>query len=222
MDIAENIHRIKNQLPEQVKLVAVSKFHSAEAVRTAYNAGQYVFGESKMQEVSLKHQLLPQDIEWHFIGHLQTNKVKSVIPYIHTIHSADSPKLLDTIEKCAAETGKPICCLLEIHIAREEAKFGFSFDECRRFLAAGQWSEYKFACIGGLMGMASNVDNEEQIRKEFKGLKLFFDELKNEYFAGDARFAELSMGMSDDYKIAVEEGSTMVRIGTAIFGHREY
>ena len=222
MGISENIHSIKDRLPENVKLVAVSKFHPVDAIRVAYNAGQHIFGESRMQEISQKHPLLPQDIEWHFIGHLQTNKVKSIIPYTHTIHSVDSWRLLSEIEKFAARIGKRICCLLEIHIAQEDAKFGFSFDECRSFLSGNQWRDCKFAYIGGVMGMASNIEEESQIRKEFKSLKLFFDEIKNDYFAEDDCFSEISMGMSGDYTIAVEEGSTMIRVGSSIFGEREY
>ncbi|GAB6121710.1 YggS family pyridoxal phosphate-dependent enzyme [Dysgonomonas termitidis] len=222
MGISENIHSIKGRLPANVKLVAVSKFHPVDAIRVAYNAGQHIFGESRMQEISQKHSLLPQDIEWHFIGHLQTNKVKSIIPYTHTIHSVDSWKLLAEIEKSAARIGKRICCLLEIHIAQEDAKYGFTFDECRSFLSANQWKDCKFAYLGGVMGMASNVEEESQVRKEFKSLKLFFDEIKNDYFAEDDCFSEISMGMSGDYMIAVEEGSTMIRVGSSIFGEREY
>ncbi|MDR1884119.1 MAG: YggS family pyridoxal phosphate-dependent enzyme [Prevotella sp.] len=222
MGISENIHAIKSRIPANVKLVAVSKFHSADAIRTAYNAGQYIFGESRMQEICQKHPLLPQDIEWHFIGHLQTNKVKPVIPCTHTIHSVDSGKLLSEIEKHAARIEKRIRCLLEIHIAQEDAKYGFSFDECRKFLSENQWKKCKFAYIGGVMGMASNIEDESQIRKEFKRLKLFFDELKNDRFPEDDRFSEISMGMSGDYMIAVEEGSTMIRVGSSVFGDREY
>lgn len=222
MSISENIYSIKRKLPVGVKLVAVSKFHSEQTVKEAYDAGQRIFGESRMQEIDQKHILLPQDIEWHFIGHLQTNKVKAIIPYVHTIHSVDSWKLLKEIEKQASNMQQHVCCLLEIHIAQEEAKYGFSFDNCRDLLSAGEWRELKYAYIGGIMGMATNTDDNDIIRKEFRRLKSFFDEIKNEYFPDDDRFSEISMGMSDDYMIAIEEGSTMIRVGSSIFGHREY
>ncbi len=222
MSISNNIDFIKNKIPSGVKLVAVSKFHGEEAVKEAYDAGQRVFGESRMQEIDQKRNLLPADIEWHFIGHLQTNKVRAIIPYIHTIHSVDSWKLLQEIEKQASGIQKQICCLLEIHIAQEESKYGFSFDSCRQLLASSECKNLKHAYIGGVMGMATNTEDENIVRKEFKKLKSFFDELKNEFYPFDNRFAEISMGMSDDYMIAIEEGSTMVRIGSSIFGHREY
>lgn len=222
MSVSDNIRAIQNSLPDNIKLVAVSKFHGADAILEAYNEGQRMFGESRMQEIDQKHNLLPKDIEWHFIGHLQTNKVKAIVPYVHTIHSVDSWKLMSEIEKHASAIEKRICCLLEVHIAQEDSKFGFSFDSCREFLADMKWKECKFAYIGGLMGMASNVENENEIRKEFKSLKLFFDELKNDYFAESTDFAEISMGMSDDYTLAIEEGSTMIRVGSSIFGVREY
>lgn len=222
MSISENIYSIKRKLPVGVKLVAVSKFHSDRTVKEAYDAGQRIFGESRMQEIDQKHILLPQDIEWHFIGHLQTNKVKAIIPYVHTIHSVDSWKLLKEIEKQASNMQQRVRCLLEIHIAQEEAKYGFSFDSCRDLLSAGEWRELKYAYIGGIMGMATNTDDNDIIRKEFRRLKSFFDEIKNEYFPDDDRFSEISMGMSDDYVIAIEEGSTMIRVGSSIFGHREY
>lgn len=222
MCISNKIHQIKDDLPHSVKLVAVSKFHGVKAILEAYDAGQRVFGESRMQEINQKKELLPHDIEWHFIGHLQTNKVKSIIPYIHTIQSVDSWKLLSEIEKCAAIAEKRICCLLEIHIAQENAKFGFSFDSCRQFLEKGLWTNCKYAYLGGVMGMATNTNDEGVIREEFSSLKSFFEEIKMQYFSDDKDFKEISMGMSDDYKIAVEEGSTMIRVGSSIFGNREY
>lgn len=222
MCISNKIHQIKDYLPQNVELVAVSKFHGVKAIQEAYDAGQRVFGESRMQEVDQKKDLLPHDIEWHFIGHLQTNKVRFIIPYIHTVQSVDSWKLLSEIEKYAAIAGKRICCLLEIHIAQEEAKFGFSFTTCRQFLANGLWKNCRYAYLGGIMGMATNTDDEELIREEFRSLKLFFGEIKKQYFPDDKDFKEISMGMSDDYKIAVEEGSTMIRVGSSIFGNREY
>ncbi len=222
MAISDNIQTIRQNIPDGVKLVAVSKYHGIEAIREAYNEKQRIFGESRMQEISQKHSLLPNDIEWHFIGHLQTNKVKAIIPYTHTIHSVDSWKLLSEIEKQASAINKRVCCLLEIHIAKEDSKYGFTFDSCRKFLSELSWQECKWAYIGGLMGMASNIEDENQIRNEFKSLKTFFDELKDKYFATDKNFCEISMGMSDDYNIAIEEGSTMVRIGSSIFGPHEY
>jgi len=222
MSISDNIHSIKKNIPLGVKLVAVSKFHSADAVNEAYNAGQRLFGESRMQEINQKHTLLPQDIEWHFIGHLQTNKVKSIIPYIHTIHSVDSWKLLQEIDKQASVIQKPICCLLEVHIAQEDAKYGFSYDDCIQLMNANLWKDLRYAYIGGVMGMATNTDDTGRIRSEFRDLKNFYNKIKADYFPNDDRFIEISMGMSDDYMIAVEEGSTMIRVGSSIFGHREY
>lgn len=222
MSISNNINLIKNRIPSGVKLIAVSKFHAEESVKEAYDAGQRAFGESRMQEIDRKQSLLPADIEWHFIGHLQTNKVKAIIPYIHTIHSVDSWKLLQEIEKQAAGIQKQVCCLLEIHIAQEESKYGFSFDSCRQLLSSAECKGLRHAYIGGVMGMATNTDDENIVRKEFKKLKSFFDELKNEFYPLDNRFAEISMGMSDDYMIAIGEGSTMIRVGSSIFGHREY
>lgn len=222
MTIADRLVAIKKSIPQNVKLVAVSKFHPQEAIKDAYDAGQHIFGESRMQEITSKRLTLPSDIEWHFIGHLQTNKVKSVVPYVHTIQSVDSWKLMSEIEKQAAIIKRPINCLLEIHIAREETKYGFTYENCRKFLMDAQWKKCIFANIIGLMGMATDTDDESIIRQEFRELKSFFDELKCNYFGQNSHFRELSMGMSHDYKIAIEEGSTMVRIGSAIFGNREY
>ncbi|MDR1091188.1 MAG: YggS family pyridoxal phosphate-dependent enzyme [Prevotella sp.] len=222
MSISENIYLIRKRIPSGVKLVAVSKFHGETAVREAYDAGQRVFGESRMQEIDQKRNLLPADIEWHFIGHLQTNKVKAIVPYIHTIHSVDSRKLLLEIEKQASDIRKQVCCLLEIHIAEEDSKYGFSSDSCLQLLNSEQCKELKFAYIGGVMGMATNTEDKNVIREEFRRLKQFFDEIKTEYYPQDDRFSEISMGMSDDYTIAVEEGSTLIRVGSSIFGHREY
>lgn len=222
MNISDNLHKIKETLPETVKLVAVSKFHPVEAIQKLYDNGQRVFGESRMQEVDLKHSKLPQDIEWHFIGHLQTNKVKAIVPYVHTIHSVDSWKLLQEIDKQATSVNKRICCLLEIHIAEEDSKYGLSFDTCRQMLDEDLWKQLKYAYIGGVMGMATFTDNVDLIRTEFRSLKLFYDELKADYFHDFDSFSEISMGMSDDYEIAVEEGATIVRVGSSIFGQREY
>ncbi len=220
--IAENLKKVLNELPEGVRLVAVSKFHPNEAIEEAYGAGQRIFGESKVQEMDAKHESLPKDIEWHFIGHLQTNKVKYIVPYVSLIHGIDSYKLLAEVNKQAAKVNRIVCCLLQLHIAQEETKFGFSFDECRDLLRAGKWNELKNVQICGLMGMASNTDNVEQIRKEFRSLHDFFQEVKSIWFADNDCFKELSMGMSHDYHEAIAAGSTMVRVGSKIFGERIY
>lgn len=220
--IAENLKQVLNELPEGVRLVAVSKFHPNEAIEEAYGAGQRIFGESKVQEMDAKHESLPKDIEWHFIGHLQTNKVKYIVPYVSLIHGIDSYKLLVEVNKQAAKVNRIVCCLLQLHIAQEETKFGFSFDECRDLLRAGKWNKLKNVQICGLMGMASNTDNVEQIRKEFRSLHDFFQEVKSIWFADNDCFKELSMGMSHDYHEAIAAGSTMVRVGSKIFGERIY
>jgi len=222
MSISDSLHNIKDNLPGTVKLVAVSKFHPIEAIQEAYNAGQRIFGESRMQEIDQKQGQLPKDIQWHFIGHLQTNKVKAIIPYTHTVHSVDSWKLLQEIEKQAANVNKHVCCLLEMRIAQEDSKYGLSFDDCRKLLDDDLWKQLKYAYIGGVMGMATFTDDNEQVRGEFRSLRLFYEELKDKYFRDSDLFTEISMGMSDDYEIAIEEGSTMIRIGSSIFGQREY
>ena len=222
MSIAENIKKVLNELPQGVQLVAVSKFHPNEAIEEAYSAGQRVFGESKVQEMTAKYESLPKDIEWHFIGHLQTNKIKYIIPYVALIHGVDSYKLLTEINKQAAKAERTVNCLLQLHIAQEETKFGFSFDECREMLAANEWKQFKNIRICGLMGMATNTDDTSLIKNEFHNIHELFTELKNSVFKGDEYFCELSMGMSHDYPIAIREGSTMIRIGTSIFGEREY
>lgn len=222
VDVAVNLRRIGDTLPKGVRLVAVSKFHPAEDIEAAYNAGQRVFGESHEQELSKKQQALPKDIEWHFIGHLQTNKVKYIAPYISMIEAVDSLKLLKEINRQAAKHDRVINVLLELHIAEEATKYGLSLDACRGLLEEGEWREMSNVRICGLMMMASNVGDENQIRREFDIAAGFFDEVKAEYFADDDAFRERSWGMSDDYKIAVGCRSTMVRVGTAIFGHRAY
>ena len=222
MTIKSKIQSIRQHIPSHVQLVCVSKFNPNESIIEAYEAGESVFGESKVQELCEKYDSLPKDISWHFIGHLQSNKIKFIVPYISLIHGVDSYKLLVEIDKQAAKTGKTINCLLQIHIAQEETKFGFSADELLEMLRVGEWKELKNTQLCGLMGMATYTENREQIRKEFKGLKNLFDEVKTNYFNTTSSFCELSMGMSDDYKIAIEEGSTMVRIGSSIFGHRDY
>ena len=220
--IAESIRQIRSELPAGVRLVAVSKFHPNEAIEEAYRAGQRIFGESKVQEMTAKHDSLPQDIEWHFIGHLQTNKVKYIVPYVALIHGIDSFKLLAEVDKQAAKVGRRVDCLLQLHIAREETKFGFSFDECRQMLAEGQWRQLQHVRLCGLMGMATNTDNTTQIKEEFESLSQFFREVKATWFADDDAFRELSMGMSHDYHEAVAAGSTLVRVGSKIFGERIY
>lgn len=221
-DIAANLRRVVAGLPETVTLVAVSKYHSAEHIGTAYACGQCVFGESHVQELEKKHASLPQDIRWHFIGHLQTNKVKYIAPYVSMIDAVDSFKLLKEINKHAAKHGRIIDVLLELHVAEEETKYGFSPEACREMLSAGEWRQLENVRICGLMTMASNVDDEEQIAREFTLAADLFDELKARFFADDDSFCERSWGMSDDYGIAIRCRSTMVRVGTGIFGPREY
>lgn len=223
MGIQTTIKEIRNQLPDQVRLVAVSKFHPIQALEEAYAAGQRIFGESKVQEMDEKHAALPSDIEWHFIGHLQTNKVKYIVPYVSMIHAVDSYKLLAEINKQAAKYGRTIPCLLEIHIAQEDSKFGFTFQECRDMLKAGEWQSLTHVDICGVMGMATNTDNEAQVYHEFETIYHFFEELKSTYFkAASSSFKEVSMGMSHDYPLAIRAGSTLVRIGSKIFGERNY
>ena len=220
--IQANLKEVLSELPADVRLVAVSKFHPNEALEEAYAAGQRIFGESHVQEMTQKYNTLPKDIEWHFIGHLQTNKVKYMAPYVAMIHAVDSYKLLAEINKQAAKAERIIPCLLQIHIAREETKFGFTFDECRQMLEAGEWKSLKNIRIAGVMGMATNVDDSEQIKREFCSLNTFFKEIKQTYFAGSEYFREISMGMSHDYPLAIEAGSTLVRVGSKIFGERNY
>lgn len=222
MSIKSNLEEVLSGIPSGTRLVAVSKFHPAEAILEAYEAGQRVFGENKVQEMTAKYEVLPKDIEWHLIGHLQTNKIKYMIPFVSMIHGIDSFNLLREVDKQAGKAGRVVPCLLQIHIAEEESKFGFGFDECRLMLAEGTWKSLANIRISGLMGMATNTDSREQIRKEFHRLGEFFREIKADYFAGDPAFRELSTGMSQDYRLAIEEGSTMVRIGSKIFGERNY
>ena len=214
------IRSITSQLPEGTRLVAVSKFHPAEAVRGAYDAGCRIFGESHVQELREKQQILPEDIEWHFIGHLQTNKVKYIAPFVSLIHAIDTPHLLREVEKQAAKCGRVIPCLLQLHVAQEETKFGFTPDECMEFLSEGEWRQMTHVRLSGIMCMATNTDDEEQIRGEFRRAHDFFLKAKEMFFADTDSFCECSMGMSEDWKIAVSEGSTLIRVGTAIFGPR--
>ena len=220
MDYELKIRSITSQLPEGTRLVAVSKFHPAEAVRGAYDAGCRIFGESHVQELREKQQILPEDIEWHFIGHLQTNKVKYIAPFVSLIHAIDTPHLLREVEKQAAKCGRVIPCLLQLHVAQEETKFGFTPDECMEFLSEGEWRQMPHVRLSGIMCMATNTDDEEQIRGEFHRAHDFFLKAKEMFFADTDSFCECSYGMSDDWKIAVSEGSTLIRVGTAIFGPR--
>lgn len=222
MSIQSTIQEIKAELPQGVELVAVSKYHPASMIQEAYDGGQRIFAESHVQELQQKVGVLPNDIKWHFIGHLQTNKVKYIAPYVALIHAVDTEKLLVEIEKQAAKCDRVIDVLLQLHVAQEETKFGFSPDECDDFLASGRWKELKHIRIVGIMCMASNVDDNEQIANEFATAHNFFLHAKNTHFIGENYFKECSMGMSDDYPIAVKNGSTMVRIGSKIFGQRVY
>jgi pyridoxal phosphate enzyme (YggS family) len=220
MSISENIKSVKSSLPENVKLLAVSKFKSETEILEAYRTGQRIFAENKVQEMLSKYENLPKDIEWHFIGHLQTNKVKFIAPFVSMIHAVDSLKLLEKINAEARKNNRIIPCLFEIHIASEESKFGFSPDEIIDLCKSTNFKTFSNIQISGLMGMATFTDNTAQIRQEFRNLKDLFHIMKKEIFHENCDFKELSMGMSDDYGIAVEEGSTMVRIGSLIFGNR--
>lgn len=218
--VAEHLDKVRRSLPNGVALVAVSKFHPVEDLFEAYRAGQRIFGESRVQELEEKRVQLPDDICWHFIGHLQTNKVRYIVPYISLIHSVDSVKLLTEIERQAARLPRVVDCLLEVHVAAEETKYGFSPDECLAFLSDFHPEEYAHVAIRGLMGMASNTDDETRVAADFVTLKRLFDEVRIRFQW--PHFDILSMGMSHDYNIAVREGSNMVRVGTTIFGERQY
>lgn len=221
-DVKGNLREVLGNLPDGVRLVAISKFHPNEYIEAAYEEGQRIFGESHEQELAKKVETLPKNIEWHFIGHLQTNKVKYIAPYIAMIEAVDSLKLLKEINKQAAKHDRVVKVLLELHIAEEETKYGLTLDACRQLLEEGEWRELKNVQICGLMMMASHIDDEAQIASEFDTAAQFFDEIKEKYFADDEAFCERSWGMSHDYRIAVQHGSTMVRVGTTIFGPRVY
>ena len=221
-DVKGHLREVRSRLPEGVCLVAISKYHPVEYLQAAYEEGQRVFGESHEQELRQKVEVLPNDIQWHFIGHLQTNKVKYIAPYVSMIEAVDSLKLLKEIEKQGAKNNRVIDVLLELHIAEEETKYGLTLEACRQLLEEGEWRNMTHVRICGLMMMASYVEDEAQIRQEFRTAHNFFDEVKQRYFADSPYFAQRSWGMSHDYPIAVEEGSTMVRVGTAIFGPRVY
>lgn len=245
--IAEEIHRITEQLPAGVRLVAVSKYHPAEAIREAFAAGQRLFGESHAQELQRKHSELEElehsehtdhvggsgtpshfsSLEWHFIGHLQTNKVKYIAPFVSLIHSADSPRLLNEINKQALKSNRVVPCLLQLHVAEEETKFGFTPDEAKAYLDSGAWQQLEGVRLAGVMAMATNTDDTTRIRNDFHRARMFFEQAQREYFtphlsSQTSTFTELSMGMSDDWHIAIDEGSTLIRIGTQIFGQRQY
>ena len=220
-NIKEEIVKITNGLPQGVRLVAISKFHPANAIEEAYAAGQRIFGESHVKELQQKMAVLPKDIEWHFIGHLQTNKVKYIAPFIKLIHAVDTIKLLQEIDKQAKRAGRIIPILIQLHIAEEETKFGFTIEECRNLVTTQDWSEYPNVRVSGLMCMATNTDDMEQVRREFRTVHDFFCEMKASC-TNLTSFTELSMGMSHDYPIAVEEGSTLIRVGSKIFGERDY
>lgn len=220
--VATNLKKVLADLPEGVRLVAVSKFHPVEELREAYDAGQRIFGESQVQELQRKVAAMPSDVEWHFIGHLQTNKVKYLAPYVSMIHAVDSLKLLREIDRQAAKNDRVINVLLELHIAEEETKYGFSPSDCRELLASSEWRELRHVRICGLMMMATYTDDTTQIRLEMEQAQCLFHELKANYFADEPSFCERSWGMSHDYRIALETGATLVRIGTTIFGERVY
>ena len=222
MMITEKLQQVKATLKPGVRLVAVSKFHPAEALQEAYDAGQRIFGESHVQELVAKQEALPKDIEWHFIGHLQTNKVKYIAPFINLIHSVDSVKLLKEIDKQAAKAERVVDVLLQVHVAKEETKFGFTPDELLDMLATEEWKTLQHVRLAGLMAMATNTDDTAQIAREFDTVSQLFAVAKERFFATEPAFREISMGMSGDYLIAQEHGSTMVRIGTTIFGQRNY
>ncbi|MBR4843024.1 MAG: YggS family pyridoxal phosphate-dependent enzyme [Bacteroidaceae bacterium] len=222
MDIKQNLDRIKARLPEGVRLVAVSKTHPAEMLQEAYDAGQRLFGENKVQEMTAKSKLLPQDIEWHFIGHVQRNKIHLMAPYVSVIQGVDSFESLAEIDRQAARFSRRITCYLQLHIAQEETKFGFSPEECTAMLEKGDWKNLEHITIGGVMGMASNTTDEAQILGEFRKLRALFDTYSEKFFSSYSGFNTVSAGMSGDYRLAISAGSNMVRIGSSIFGERFY
>lgn len=220
--IKENLDIVRATVPSNVTLIAVSKTKPVSDLQEAYDAGQRIFGENKALEMRDKHQALPDDIQWHFIGHLQTNKIKYIAPFVTLIHAIDSLSLLEAVNKEAAKNNRVIDCLLQFHIAQEETKFGLDMDEARAMLESESFKNLNNINICGVMGMATFTDDAAQVRDEFKNLKNIFVTLKENYFKGNESFKEISMGMSDDYPIAIEEGATMVRVGSKIFGARNY
>lgn len=222
LTIIENLQEIKNSIPTSVTLVAVSKTKPIEDLQTAYDAGQRIFGENKVQELREKEPALPNDIKWHMIGHMQSNKVKFIAPYISLIHGVESFKLLREINKQALKNKRIINVLLQFHIATEATKFGFQINEVNEILNSQEFKDLKNIEISGVMGMASFIDNKSQVRKEFANLKSIFNEIKLNFFPNEKSFNTISMGMSGDFKLAIDEGSTMIRVGSSIFGSRNY
>lgn len=222
MSISKNLEKVLKSIPENVKLVAVSKTKPVETILEAYNSGHKVFGENKVQELASKHEEMPKDIEWHMIGHLQRNKVKYIAPFVHLIHGVDSFRLLKEIDKQAKKFERKVNCLLQFHIAEEDTKFGFDMNEVLDMLNSEEYDGLTGIQICGVMGMGTFTDDMDQVRREFRNLKSIYESLKSDYFAQSNEFKEISMGMSADYEIAIEEGSTMVRIGSDIFGARNY
>ncbi len=220
--IAERLETLRASLKEEVQLVAISKYHPKEMIEEAYAAGQRRFGENYVMEMAEKAAVLPKDIEWHFTGHVQTNKIKFMAPFVHTIQSVDSFHALSEINKHALRNGRIINCLLQLHVAQEETKYGLSPNECLNLLRTDPWRELEGVHITGLMAMATNTDDEAQIRREFRSVRAFFEQVKEEFFPEATDFSILSEGMTDDYPIAISEGANMVRIGSAIFGPRNY
>ena len=216
----ELFDQVYSSIPKETTLVAVSKTKPIEKLQEAYDIGQRDFGENKVQELSEKQQILPNDINWHFIGHLQRNKVKFIAPFVHLIHSIDSIRLLNEVNKCAKKNNRKISCLLQFHIAKEESKFGFSLDELKNEFHQTSPEKWDYINFNGVMGMATFSDNEEIVRSEFKALHLIFEKLKNDFFKDSSNFKTISMGMSQDYEIAIQEGSNMIRVGSALFGKR--
>ena len=220
MSIKRNLTKLRDEIPGHVKLVAVTKTKPLSDIMEAYSSGHRFFGENKAQELIAKQPELPDDIEWHFIGHLQTNKVKYIAPFISLIESVDSPKLLKEINKQAMNNNRVIDCLLQFHIAKESAKFGFNIEEVKMLLESEAYQRMQNIRVTGVMGMATFTDDQETVTQEFRTLKKYFNEIKNDYFADDEHFKEISMGMSGDYTTALQEGSTIIRIGSLIFGER--
>ena len=220
--IQKNLNIVRATVPSNVTLIAVSKTKPVSDLQEAYDAGQRIFGENKALEMRDKHQVLPEDIQWHFIGHLQTNKIKYIAPFVTLIHAIDSLSLLEAVNKEAVKNNRVIDCLLQFHIAQEDTKFGLDMEEAKALLESDSFKDLKNVNIVGVMGMATFTDDAAQVRNEFKNLKNIFDTLKENYFADKDSFKEISMGMSDDYPIAIEEGTTMVRVGSKIFGARNY
>ena len=219
--IKDNLNNVRSTIPENVTLIAVSKTKPVSDLQEAYDAGQRIFGENKALEMRDKYQELPKDVKWHFIGHLQTNKIKYIVPFVTLIHSIDSASLLEAVNKEAVKNNRVIDCLLQFHIAQEETKFGLDVEEAKTMIESDNFKKLNNVRIVGVMGMATFTDDENQVRNEFKTLKNIFDTLKENYFKDDS-FKEISMGMSDDYPVAIEEGATMVRVGSKIFGARNY